>query len=1270
MKRFLVLALTSVAFAAETIIPSAPSKDSDGCYAISTAEELFGFADIVNASETHEECGKLTRDIVVNDYSKTPVDTVRWTPIDSFRGIFDGQNHTITGLYTSDSSSGLGMFRSIHGPVKLYSNGTYEIVRNVVVKNLRLVKSVFRGYDCVGGITGGANNADITNCSVNGVASADLSAGGLVGCSYAAKISRSYNDGFVGGTMRAGGLVGHHQYSRDDENSYNALIIENSYNTGTVSSHNRPGALVGEAFAKLNVFNSFNSGVIHLSSETLPLVGYASKPITVEHSFYVKSRDRDTSAIEISLEGLKDGSVAQRLRDYNKDGVDGSVWGQAIGEDLTPRLTGVFSVKSSGASIVAKTPAAVDGCYQIGSAEELYGFAFIANASLYRTAPVCGKLTKDIVVNENVLKNDTLNGDGSIFVPWKSIKNFVGNFDGAGHTISGLYSKDTSRIGAGLFVSVYNPDASKELKIENVGIEDSYFYSSKGAAALINKIESESGAVTIKNSYSKSYVIGYGGLVGDSYGNLLSIENSYSADKVEGYYSGTRLAGLVSTVDGDVSIVNSYSVADLKSDEVGTLIGYVYSNHKATVVNSYGIDSYAKKKSEQSSPVVYMFGENVEVGFFNVFSEKNGKAIREYMMGTVKEYPISYVNAEQFADGSVATLLHNYSSQGVKGSIWGQKIGFDAYPNFSGSVSADFVLSDLKLVTYSGDTVNYTNKYMEGVVTSLPNPNRKDYTFAGWYKNADFSGEQVKFVPANATGSQTFYAKWWRNPHLEKGCFEIDDEGALYMFAAYVDSVVRNAYDDPALCAKLTADIVVNKNVLVDGKLNTTRSDTLKPWPSFLNYNGVFDGNGHVISGLYGGSGLFGSIHGNHVVIKNLGIVDSYFSGGNDVGGFVGDIYGYSLVIANSYFEGVVKGYENVGGLVGRMENTEMAVISSYNLAPVEGEYDVGGLVGLSEGSLTMMYSYNEGPVKGIQGVGGLVGTELYAYLHLSNSYNVAPVTTEKNVVGGLVGYLKNDSSFIYNSYNLGAVKGTGNDSIGGICSFKKSYVDFHIDSAYYLEGLPVGLGGTAVAAEDFANKNLLKRLQAYKNYGLDGSAWTQSDSDKYPVLNKTVSDAFIDSIVAVMNASSSSSSAESSSSVVSSSSSAKSSSSVAPESSSSANEKSSSSVKEISSSSETKSSSSSTSPKSSSSATPESSSSAKSSLVVLRAVSPVNVRSAGRMVEISGVQAGEGYALMDMQGRLLQRGYASGAVVALRVMQPGRYLIRVAGQVKTVIVR
>ena len=245
--------------------------------------------------------------------------------------------------------------------------------------------------------------------------------------------------------------------------------------------------------------------------------------------------------------------------------------------------------------------------------------------------------------------------------------------------------------------------------------------------------------------------------------------------------------------------------------------------------------------------------------------------------------------------------------------------------------------------------------------------------------------------------------------------------------------------------------------------------------------------------------------------------------------------------------------------------------------------------------------------------------------------------------------------------------KVTGSDSIGGICGFKKNYVDLHLDGAYYLEGLPEGLGGTAVVAEDFANKNLLKRLRSYNSHGLDGSVWTQSDSDKYPVLDNKVSDKFIDSLLAVVTAprSSSSSSVSSSSS---SSSATEVSSSSEPQSSSSSVKSSSSSVPQSSSSS-VKSSSSSV-KSSSSSSEPKSSSSGKVSIASAFVASPVAIRTQGRMVEISGLRVGESYALMDLQGRLLQHGQANGSTVMLQVAKSGRYLLRVAGRNRIVNVR
>ena len=52
--------------------------------------------------------------------------------------------------------------------------------------------------------------------------------------------------------------------------------------------------------------------------------------------------------------------------------------------------------------------------------------------------------------------------------------------------------------------------------------------------------------------------------------------------------------------------------------------------------------------------------------------------------------------------------------------------------------------------------------YNPGVEESLATavPEKTGYTFAGWYDNAELTGDAVTAVPTTATGTQTFYAKW------------------------------------------------------------------------------------------------------------------------------------------------------------------------------------------------------------------------------------------------------------------------------------------------------------------------------------------------------------------------------------------------------------------------------------------------------------------------------------------------------------------------------
>ncbi len=173
-------------------------------------------------------------------------------------------------------------------------------------------------------------------------------------------------------------------------------------------------------------------------------------------------------------------------------------------------------------------------------------------------------------------------------------------------------------------------------------------------------------------------------------------------------------------------------------------------------------------------------------------------------------------------------------------------------------------------------------------------------------------------------------------PQLDSdGFYSIGSAAELYGFAELVNSGNASAN------AKLTADIVVNENVLdANGEANT--GDFVQ-WTPIGNdyfegkvYSGTFDGQGYTISGLYvSGSGWYvgfiGEVSGS-AVVRNLGIVDSYFSSSNNMlGSIVGGVAEKSSVtIANVYSTSTVKGDNFIGGLVGGDGNGSVTIINSY----------------------------------------------------------------------------------------------------------------------------------------------------------------------------------------------------------------------------------------------------------------------------------------------------------------------------------------------------
>ena len=211
------------------------------------------------------------------------------------------------------------------------------------------------------------------------------------------------------------------------------------------------------------------------------------------------------------------------------------------------------------------------------------------------------------------------------------------------------------------------------------------------------------------------------------------------------------------------------------------------------------------------------------------------------------------------------------------------------------------------------------------------------------------------------------------------------------------------------------------------------------------NFDGAFDGNGHIVKNLKIDStedyqGLFGYISGE---IQNIGVENCDVKGGNNVGGLVGS----ATTIINCYATGDVSGTSRVGGLVGYCDVT---LHECYATCNVNGISEVGGLVGFGDIIVDTCYatgnvcgrdrgdsvgglvgkgygiinSYAYGNVCGGDSVGGLAG---FIEHNVSNSYASGDVSATRSRLGGLVGHIEGNISGCYVTGNVsGDVQATG----------------------------------------------------------------------------------------------------------------------------------------------------------------------------------------------------------------------------------------------------
>ena len=717
----------------------------------------------------------------------------------------------------------------------------------------------------------------------------------------------------------------------------------------------------------------------------------------------------------------------------------------------------LFATISANAIIITPTaPVLSDGCYEISNEAELYGFAAIVNGTdgFLRNKAACGKLTKNIVVNSDVLNSYDDDELSAEFASWNPLDTFAGTFDGNGHTISGLFQNVTQDADAQdvgfIRVLVANPETPTVIK--NLGIVDSYFEmkSRTGVGAAVFAVDViDSDLEDGKDSYAK-------------------ILNCYNQSQVYAKGYG-KDANIVQRIGEHVVLTmeNSYSVED----------GFLYETNRGTldVKNSYILDSKEKLDSYgimhvtsdqfKKGVVAFALHEADPIWGQDVQKDKYPNFSGQLKNSSVDRYKVSFHtftgDTADYFNSYISGFTYNLPDTVVKENTaflgWYKDKEFSGNKdtaistNETGNLEYWAKLKNVYKITFhlnggdfdTGWNANYgycsyrheedaVCEYLEGFQKALPTDgiydiNRYGYFFVGWYDNEELTGERISAMVATDVGDKDFYAKWYelKTPALDAtdSCYEISDVAELYGFARIVnaDRYYHETILQSHLCGKLTKDIVVNENVLKrDGTLDESGVNKFMPWSRIEGSLALFDGQGHKISGLFipNGAGLFSELLSSdrekQTVIRNLTIDDTYSEGSGIVG--YADL---PLTLENCHFKGYIAGA--TGGLISSSDTTLVIKNSSHRgKMSARGSGYMGGLVGSSYTDLVLVQNFHEGSMK------------LSADTVTRDINGTLYVDVRTTSAGGLVGRLLGNA-FIANNYSVSDIEGPSSGMVGGL---------------------------------------------------------------------------------------------------------------------------------------------------------------------------------------------------------------------------------------------
>lgn len=907
---------------------------------------------------------KLTADIHVTSMVGKNDDT------NAFKGIFDGNGHTMTLNLTTDGNSnffapfryvGGSTFKRLHIAGKITSNSYY--VASLVGHHRWGTLNIYNCWSSVdivctkktdnsfnAGFVGYSydSNININNCRFDGSLQGAETGGwsGFVGQRISNSSSTNISNCLFAPTQLTVATNNSNTFA------YNSYVITNSYYTKLLGK--AQGTAVG-TMADSELLNSLGKGWEKRENKIVPVFdiknlstgsiecntfwAYTGEDITVTPT--VKDMDGNTVSSEnysvsFSPSPVKEvGRYTMTVTSNTANGYSGT---------LTHQFEVAQNISGTGTQ---------EDPYLITSAEDWNLFAKSVGGGIDYSKKYV-KLTNDITISTMVGVCDE-SGD----------RPFSGTFDGDNHTLTANITStatDDNKNNQG--VAPFH--LIKQATIQNLIVAGNITSASKYAAGLVGWIDGKSKDSNIKDCIVKATITTSADFAGGFVGNICYSDRNYL------YFTNSVFAGHIKNTSSD------------DSRRAGGFCGYGYG------------DSYFENCLENGSytNITYMNPRNA----YGIFS--NDRVYSLYYVNKIAvndKYIVKEYGCYQVANTAPADEL--YLKREIKGyqfyqSVWITGLN-DSYPYNNG----EEVSLAYELKTNSGKLTKDTDY----TVTLSPNAPAAagDYTISFTAKEGNSGGYA-------GTTTRTFCVMEGENldgyvfnteGEGESKVYLINNERDLERLAAYVNS----DHDATGKTFKQTADITLTAAHTSIGGYFEGKSKCFK---------GTYDGNNKKISKLTvtasnsNYQGLFG--YTSKAVIKNVTLADCNITGKQYTGGIVGcalssttienchvngninatasDAGGHGGIVgsatATSITNCTVTGTistsvsnDNYGGIVGAA-NYDVVITSCENAANISGDgQNHGGIVGLDYNSSNKFkYCLNTGVVNGNQYVGAIAG--------------------------------------------------------------------------------------------------------------------------------------------------------------------------------------------------------------------------------------------------------------------------------------------------------